>query len=63
MMPTLEMKVSFYAPVPAGTLKGVGRVAKMGKTIAFLEGELLSADGDVLAKSSATGRLMPIPKA
>jgi len=62
-VPTLEMKVSFYAPAQPGPIKGVGRVAKMGKTIVFLEGELFALDGALLAKASATARNMPIPKA
>lgn len=63
VVPTLEMKVSFYAPAMPGTIKGVGRVAKLGKTIAFLEGELYSPDGEIVAKGSATARLAPLPKA
>jgi uncharacterized protein (TIGR00369 family) len=63
VVPTLEMKASFFAPAQPGTIKGVGRVAKLGKTIAFLEGELYSPEGEVLAKASATARLAPMPKA
>jgi uncharacterized protein (TIGR00369 family) len=62
VVPTLEMKVSFYARAEPGPIKGLGRVAKLGKTIAFLEGELYSPDGEVLAKASATARLAPLPK-
>ena len=63
VVPTLEMKVSFYAPAMPGLIKGVGRVAKLGKTIAFLEGELCDPDGEIVAKASATARLAPLPKA
>jgi uncharacterized protein (TIGR00369 family) len=63
VVPTLEMKTSFYAPAQPGLIKGVGRVAKLGKTIVFLEGELYAPDGEVLAKASATARLAPMPKA
>jgi uncharacterized protein (TIGR00369 family) len=62
VVPTLEMKTSFYAPAEPGTIKGVGRVARLGKTIAFLEGELRSASGEIIAKASATARLAPLPK-
>jgi uncharacterized protein (TIGR00369 family) len=62
VVPTLEMKVSFYAPAQPGQVRGVGRVAKAGKTIMFLEGELLSAEGELLAKASATARRAPMPK-
>ena len=54
--PTLEMKTSFLraALADGGTIRGVGRVVKWGKTIAFTEGELWSADGKLIAKASGT---------
>jgi uncharacterized protein (TIGR00369 family) len=57
--PTLEMKTSFFRPAMPGKLKGVGRVARWGKTIAFTEGELYDAEGRLVAK--ATGTAMPTP--
>jgi len=59
--PTLEMKTSFLRPAPAdgGTLRGVGRVVKWGRTIAFTEGELWDANGKLIAKASGTA--MPTP--
>ena len=59
--PTLEMKTSFLraAPADGSTIRGVGRVVKWGRTIAFTEGELWSADGKLIAKASGTA--MPTP--
>jgi uncharacterized protein (TIGR00369 family) len=57
--PTLEMKTSFFRPAFPGALRGVGAVARWGKTIAFTEGELYDADGRLLAK--ATGTALPTP--
>ena len=57
--PTLEMKTSFFRPAMPGVLRGVGRVVKWGRTIAFTEGELYDADGRLVAK--ATGTAMPTP--
>jgi uncharacterized protein (TIGR00369 family) len=57
--PTAEMKTSFFRPALPGVLKGVGRVAKWGRTIAFTEGELYDAEGRLLAK--ATGTAVPTP--
>jgi uncharacterized protein (TIGR00369 family) len=57
--PTLEMKTSFFRPAMPGVLRGVGRVAKWGRTIAFTEGELYDAEGRLVAK--ATGTAMPTP--
>ena len=59
--PTLELKVSFFKPGLPGRNKAVGRVVRMGKSVGFLEGELYNADGELIAKSSATARLVPRP--
>ena len=55
--PTVEMKTSFFRPGMPGALRGVGRVVKWGKTIAFTEGEIYDAEGRLLAK--ATGTAVP----
>ena len=56
---TAEMKTSFYRPASFGPIKGIGRVSRWGRTIAFTEGELYGADGKLLAK--ATGTAVPTP--
>lgn len=64
VMPTLEMKTSFLRPTMAdgGSLRGVGRVVRLGKTVAFLEGELFDAQGRLLAKASATALPTPLAR-
>lgn len=57
--PTLEMKTSFFRPAAPGVIKGIGRVAKWGRQVAFTEGELYDAEGRLLAK--ATGTAIPTP--
>ncbi|MAK80637.1 PaaI family thioesterase [Phenylobacterium sp.] len=57
--PTLEMKTSFLRPAMPGQIKGIGRVVKWGRSIAFTEGELYDSDGRLLAK--ATGTALPTP--
>lgn len=57
--PTAEMKTSFFRPASPGEIRGVGRVAKWGRTIAFTEGELYDSEGRLLAK--ATGTAVPTP--
>lgn len=57
--PTLEMKTSFLRPALPGKLRGVGRVVKWGRQIAFTEGELYDPEGRLLAK--ATGTAIPTP--
>ena len=57
--PTAEMKTSFFRPAMPGVLKGVGRVVRWGRTLAFTEGELYDAEGRLVAK--ATGTAVPTP--
>lgn len=57
--PTLEMKTSFLRPAMPGKIKGIGRVVKWGRSIAFTEGELYDSEGRLLAK--ATGTALPTP--
>ena len=56
-VPTLEMKTTFLAPARPGRLIGEGWPVRTGKTICFMEGRLLDADGAPLATASATARV------
>ena len=58
--PTLEMKTTFLRPALPGPLRGVGRVIKWGRTIAFTEGELYDSEGRLLAKASGTAAPTPM---
>ncbi len=62
-VPTLEMKTSFFRPALPGPLKVVGRVAKWGRQICFLEGEIYDPEGRLLAKATSTGMPQPFKKA
>ena len=57
--PTAEMKTTFLRPAMPGPLKGIGRVIRWGRNIAFTEGELYGSDGRLVAK--ATGTAVPTP--
>ena len=57
--PTLEMKTSFFRPGAPGKIRGVGKVVKWGRQVAFTEGELFDPEGRLLAK--ATGTAIPTP--
>jgi uncharacterized protein (TIGR00369 family) len=57
--PTLEMKTSFFRPAQPGKIRGIGKVVKWGRQVAFTEGELFDPDGRTLAK--ATGTAIPTP--
>ena len=55
--PTVEMKTSFFRPAAPGVIRGVGRVVRWGRSIAFTEGELFDPEGRTLAR--ATGTAVP----
>jgi uncharacterized protein (TIGR00369 family) len=61
--PTIEMTVSFLNPVRPGKLVGEGRVIQLGKSIAFLEGSLTDAAGTLIARATASARLVEAEKA
>jgi uncharacterized protein (TIGR00369 family) len=56
---SLELKVSYFAPVRPGRVVAEGWIEKPGKTNCFAEGRLLDGSGKVLAKGSSTIRLIP----
>lgn len=58
LLPTLEIKVSFLDVTRPGTLTATGQVIRMGKSVVFLEGSLADQDGRLLARGSATARLL-----
>jgi uncharacterized protein (TIGR00369 family) len=54
-IPTLEFKTSFFAPAMMGRLYAEARCLKLGRTTAFMEGDLIDEDGKILARMSVTG--------
>ena len=55
---SLELKVSFFAPVGPGLVTAEGWIERRGKSTCFGEARLLNAAGEVLAKCSSTMRLI-----
>ncbi|WP_324827531.1 PaaI family thioesterase [Qipengyuania zhejiangensis] len=51
---TLELKVSFFAPVRPGLVIAEAWVERHGKRTSFYEGHLKDAQGTVLAKATST---------
>lgn len=56
---TIDLNVQFLTPAKPGRLVGDGRVVQLGRTIAFLEGELRAEDGSVVARATASARVVP----
>ena len=59
--PTLEMKVTYLEPAVVGPLWGHGRVVKRGGTISFVEADLVDGDGTIVARATATVRMITLP--
>jgi len=55
---SLELKISFFAPVRPGLVTAEGWIEQGGRSTSFAEGRLLDAQGRVLAKGTSTIRLM-----
>lgn len=59
---SLEIKVSFMERVGPGEGRAVGRVLRLGKRVAFMEGELYNPEGKLAARASSTAVLVPHAK-
>jgi uncharacterized protein (TIGR00369 family) len=57
VVPSLEIKTSFIAPARPGEIVGEGIMIRRGRSIAFMEGRLSDADGNLLSTASATGQI------
>ncbi|HUD53310.1 PaaI family thioesterase [Parvibaculum sp.] len=60
--PTLELKVSMLNAARPGRIIGRGRVIKRGRSVGFIEGELLTEDGTLLATGSSTATFVTLKK-
>ena len=60
MAPTLELKVSFFRICSPGTYFSEGTVVHATRSVAFAEGVLLDADGQQIARASATCKVAPL---
>jgi acyl-coenzyme A thioesterase PaaI-like protein len=59
---TISLTVNFLAPAKPGHLIVEAQVIQIGKSIAFMEGKLMSDNGAVLATASTTARLIEASK-
>jgi len=56
---TVELKINFFRPVVEGTMRAVGRVIDMRKTLLFSEADVYDADGRLVARASSTCLAIP----
>ena len=55
--PTLDLHVQFIRRARPGRVLGRGRITGRGRSIAFLAGELIDQDGELLAVATATASI------
>jgi uncharacterized protein (TIGR00369 family) len=59
---TIDLNVQFLAPAKPGQLIGKGRVVQIGKTIGFVEANLEDANGNPIARATASVRITAMHK-
>jgi uncharacterized protein (TIGR00369 family) len=59
--PTTDLHVQFLRPARPGRLTGRGRMARRGREVAFLAGELLDDAGQIVATAVATAQVRALP--
>jgi uncharacterized protein (TIGR00369 family) len=59
---TISLTVNFLNPAKPGPIVGEARVTQLGKTIAFVEGKLTTADNIVLATATTSARLVDVSR-
>jgi uncharacterized protein (TIGR00369 family) len=55
---TIDLNVSFLSAAKPGLLYGEGKVVQLGKTISFLEAQLSDVEGRLVARSTASARMV-----
>jgi uncharacterized protein (TIGR00369 family) len=60
---TISMTVNFLSPARPGPIIGEASVTQLGKTIAFVSGQLTAEGGTLLATATTSARLIEAAKA
>ncbi|HZE45466.1 MAG TPA: PaaI family thioesterase [Xanthobacteraceae bacterium] len=61
VVPTIDMTTHFLSPAKPGRVVGEGTTVKKGRTVTFMEGRLVDAQGKLLTTGAASGTLMKWP--
>jgi uncharacterized protein (TIGR00369 family) len=51
---TVEIKINYFRPVQHGTLRASGRCVQKTKSLAYAEGDIVNAEGKLLARATGT---------
>jgi len=62
IVPTLEIKTSFFETAKPGRLTAKGRTIKRGKSIVFVAADLFDPEGTLVAAATGTFRLVALKK-
>lgn len=60
--PTLEMKTSYLRRLMPGKAAVEARILRLGKSAAFMEADCFDADGNLVARATATAIPMPFKR-
>jgi len=60
--PTTDLHVQFLRPARPGRIIGRGRIVRRGGQVAFLAGELIDEQGELLATAMATANIRSSPE-
>lgn len=60
LAPTIDLHVQFLRPTPMGRITVKGKATRIGKSVAFLEGELFDKDGNLCARGTASGSIVKL---
>lgn len=61
--PTVEMKINYFRPVSEGRLLACASVVNSGKSLCYLEGDIVNTDAKRVARATGTFFLKPGPPA
>jgi len=51
---TVEIKINYFRPVQSGTIRASGRCAQRTRSLAYAEGDVVNAEGKLLARATGT---------
>ena len=54
---TIDLHTHFVRPAFPGKIRGRGQVTRLGKTVAFMEGQLFNPDGKLIARAMGSAML------
>jgi uncharacterized protein (TIGR00369 family) len=54
---TIDLHTHFIRPALPGKIRGKGRVTRLGKSVAFMEGQLFNPEGKLIARATGSAML------